>query len=307
VETQQVQTFDSITEFPDPHAGRRYNRLVGLDRIKERLGKEARILLNPILLNEWSKKHHGKELALVSKFVERSPLFIFAGDVGTGKTELAETFGDQIAREEHICITLYRLSLGTRGTGAVGDMTRRISSAFTEVTEVAKAFRSDRGKKHRSAVILLIDEADAIAQSRDLGQMHHEDRAGVNALIRGVSSFASGELPAIAVMCTNRVTALDPAVRRRAADIFEFERPDEDQRMDMLRTALKDIGFSDTQLRAMAKQIGPNGHDYGFTYSDIAQRLLPHILVDAFPDRPVTFERAIKIAKEMDATAPFKE
>jgi hypothetical protein len=30
-----------------------------------------------------------------------------------------------------------------------------------------------------------VDEGDALAQSRDLAQMHHEDRAGVNALIRG--------------------------------------------------------------------------------------------------------------------------
>ena len=29
-----------------------------------------------------------------------------------------------------------------------------------------------RGGKHNSGIVLLIDEADALAQSRELGQMH---------------------------------------------------------------------------------------------------------------------------------------
>lgn len=299
--------FEEVIEFPDAQAKRRYERLVGLDEVKQRLNKEARILLNPGLLEAWSKRHHGGSISLTDKFRERSPLFIFGGDVGTGKTELAETFGDKIAREENIDVTLYRLSLGARGTGAVGEMTRLISSAFNEVTELARKFSSGNAKS-RAAVILLIDEADAIAQSRELGQMHHEDRAGVNALIRGVSNFATGHLPAIAVMCTNRLRAIDPAVLRRAADIFKFERPDEEQRKAMLKTALVDAGFSSEQISALAKATGPNGNgSYGYTYSDIAQRLLPQILLDAFPDAPITFERAMELAKQLKPTVPFKE
>jgi AAA+ superfamily predicted ATPase len=68
----------------------------------------------------------------------------------------------------------------------------------------------------RGAVILLVDEADALAQSREAAQMRHEDRAGVNAFIRGVDRIGNG-LPAAVIMCTNRLSALDPAVRRRAA------------------------------------------------------------------------------------------
>jgi AAA+ superfamily predicted ATPase len=160
-------------------------------------------------------------------FRDRPPLFVFAGDVGTGKTMLAETFGDAVAREAEIGVTLYALSLNARGTGAVGEMTSLLSAAFTEVKQAAKK-GAGRGK-HNSGIILLIDEADALAQSRELGQMHHEDRAGVNALIRGVDDLATGNLPAIVVMCTNRLDALDPAVRRRAAVTFTFNRPNEAQ------------------------------------------------------------------------------
>lgn len=75
--------FENIIEFPDPSAKHRYDRLVGLDDVKVRLGKEARILLNPALLENWSSKQHGAQIALVNKFRERSPMFIFHGDVGT--------------------------------------------------------------------------------------------------------------------------------------------------------------------------------------------------------------------------------
>ena len=156
--------------------------------------------------------------------MSRPPLFVFAGDVGTGKTALAETFGDAVARGNDLPITLYRLSLNTRGSGAVGQMTRLISAAFTSVGEAARRLTVD-SKRSRGGVVLLIDEADAIVQSRALDQMHHEDRAGVNAVIRGIDAFAVESLPVIVVMCTNRPEALDPAVLRRAARVFEFARP----------------------------------------------------------------------------------
>ena len=67
--------------------------------------------------------------------------------------------------------------------------------------------------------------------------MHHEDRAGVNAFIRGIDRIGNGRLPAAAIMCTNRLNALDPAVKRRAADILIFERPDDAQRYAVLAEA----------------------------------------------------------------------
>jgi hypothetical protein len=47
----------------------------------------------------------------------------FAGDVGTGKTALAERFGDAVAQDIDLRVTLFFLSLNARGTGVVGDMT----------------------------------------------------------------------------------------------------------------------------------------------------------------------------------------
>src|SRR6266478_4159050 len=114
--------FDEVIELPDPDMERQFRDLVGLDEVKRLLLKEGRLLLNPRLLAEWSEKHHGRRLPAVGAFERRPPLILFSGDVGTGKTTLADSFGDPIARSERIKITVYRLGLMTRGRGAVGEM-----------------------------------------------------------------------------------------------------------------------------------------------------------------------------------------
>jgi AAA+ superfamily predicted ATPase len=298
--------FDDVLELPDPSAARRYAALVGLDEVKDRLAKEARLVLHPSRLTEWSKRHHGSELPILTHFQSRPPLFVFAGDVGTGKTTLAETFGNPIAREEGIAVKLYRLSLNARGSGTVGEMTQLLAAAFREVHSAAKKASSAKGKA-ASGLILLIDEADALAQSRELGQMHHEDRAGVNALIRGIDALANDQLPVLIVMCTNRLGALDPAVRRRAAAIFDFDRPTDEQRATVLNEGLKGTGLTAKQISEITSLTGRGDQEYGFTYSDLTQRLLPAIVLDAFPDGPIKFERVRALTAQMKPTPPFNE
>lgn len=243
------EIFDEIDVFPDPGAKQRYEQIVGLESVQQRLIKEGSLLIDPSLLDSWSMRHYKKAIPLIEIFRRKPPLFIFAGDVGTGKTTLAETFGDELARQHGIAGMLYRLSLKSRGNGLVGDMTKTITSAFEEVRNEAK--RNVKGKKPSTLYILLIDEADALAQSREEAQMHHEDKSGVNALIRGIDSIAHEKIPVLIVMCTNRLSAIDPAVKRRAADIFLFERPNEEQRAHILGNALKDTGIDEQHLKSL--------------------------------------------------------
>jgi AAA+ superfamily predicted ATPase len=159
----------------------------------------------------------------------------------------------------------------------------------------------------RVAVIMLVDEADALAQSRESSQMNHEDKAGVNAFIRGVDRLGNGKLPAAVIMCTNRVDALDPAIKRRAADVLTFERPSEEQRLLVLKGPLTELGISENKIIEIVKMTGKiNGKAYGFTFSDLTQRLLPAIVLDAYPDKKVTEDRAIEIVVELIPTPPFK-
>ena len=83
--------FDAVIEFPDNSSRVRYDSLVGLDEIKRRLVNEAHILLEPESLERWSASFHGGPLPASDALTGRPPMFLFAGDVGTGKTALAET------------------------------------------------------------------------------------------------------------------------------------------------------------------------------------------------------------------------
>ena len=234
-------------------------------------------------------------------------MFLFAGDVGTGKTALAEFFGDQIARSIDLPIFLYRLSLASRGGGAVGEMTQLLGAAFDEVRRVAGGPRRRDGS-YASAVILVIDEADALAQSREASQMHHEDRAGVDALIRGINSLVEQKLPILVVLATNRLGAIDPAVRRRAAATFVFDRPDEAQRLAALTALLEGLSPSTIELAALVKSTGASAkRAYGYTFSDLYQRLIPAAVLAAYPDDPLTMDLVLATTASVEPTPPFSQ
>lgn len=301
------ELFERCLDYPDSDARERLARLIGLDNHKVRLSKMLGLLVNPNGLKAWAEKNHPGADSVVTSVLRRPPLVVLAGDVGSGKTELAETIGDAVARQEDIDITLFPLSLSSRGQGRVGAMTRLLSAAFDYTIEQARKLQT-RDERARGAVILLVDEADALAQSREAAQMHHEDRAGVNAFIRGVDRIANGHLPAAVIMCTNRLSALDPAVQRRAAYILRFERPDDEQRCEVLAPLLKELEFTDKQVKDMVASTGVRkGQAYGFTFSDLTQRLIPEIVLDAYPKHSVNAPRALEIARQMIPTPPFQE
>lgn len=292
---------------PDFSLQERLARLVGLDDQKSRLTKLLAVLVNPSGLQRWIEKHHPAAKSTLSTVLRRPPLVVLEGDVGSGKTELAETIGDAVARQEDIELTVFPMSLSTRGQGRVGEMTQLISAGFDYAATEAEKMKGNNGHA-RGGIILLVDEADALAQSREAAQMHHEDRAGVNAFIRGIDRIANHALPAAIVMCTNRVNALDPAIKRRAADILHFDRPTDLQRRAVLTAALKDFGFTPTHIDALVSATGKsNDRAHGFTFSDLTQRLIPALVLDAYPGTSVQPARALDIARRMRPTPPFQE
>ena len=293
--------------FPDPDAKDRLAELVGLDEHQSLLAKFLGIAINPNSLIQWSETHHPGAADSLSTLLRRPPLAVLAGDVGTGKTVLAETIGDTVARAENVPVTLFPMSLSTRGQGLVGEMTHLITEAFNYVYEDAKKYKRAGGKP-AAASILLVDEADALAQSREAAQMHHEDRAGVNAFIRGVDRFSEPHLPAAVIMCTNRLSALDPAIRRRAGELLSFRRPNHSERREVLAPTLSALGLGDTQIQAIVDATGRiNGRAVGCTYSDLTQRLLPSIVMRAFPSEAVDPAAAIRTAESLQPTPPFED
>jgi AAA+ superfamily predicted ATPase len=294
--------FHPVIELPEPVRADRYRRLVGLDATKDRLRREARLLVDPDRLQQWADEHHEPDLPALDLVADRAPLFVFAGDVGVGKTALAESFGCDLADELDLPVYLYRLKLTARGSGLVGEMTTLIGDAFAHLLAAGTKSRDPRPN---AVHVLVVDEADALAQSRAAGQMHHEDRAGVDALLAGVDSLAGAKVPVLVVMCTNREQALDPAVSRRAAATFAFDRPDDHQRRVVLDHSLRGTGIPPSALDELVALTGPTGSGPGYTYSDLTQRLIPSAILTVFPDKPLTADVVLATVRELRPTPAF--
>lgn len=298
--------FTGAEQFPNSTAEKRLAGLVGHDERIAELVTNAITLLDQRGIEEWSKKTHGRVLPAVTALLDRAPIFVFAGDVGVGKTEVAEVLGQAIATHTNLGVTLYPLSLTTRGRGAVGEMTTLLTSAFELLRKDFGGVRDAAGTA-ASMGILLIDEADAIAQSRELNDMHHEDRVGVNALLRGVDSLRGDRLPILTILCTNRVDSLDPAVLRRAAAIYMFKRPSEEQRFALLTRLLEGTDITDEEMKTIVVATGETEQrPYGYTYSDLRQRLVPELASIAYRrNQPINFTLVEEVLAHTPATRPF--
>lgn len=76
----------------------------------------------------------------------------------------------------------------------------------------------------------------------------------------------------------------------------------------MIEAPLTEAGLSPAEIDQLVRMTGESkDRAYGFTFSDLTQRLLPTLVLDAYPDRPVTFQRALEIVSTMKATPPFRD
>jgi AAA+ superfamily predicted ATPase len=294
--------FEAERTYPDDAARAWYDRLVGLDDHKSRLLIELEMLLHPDLIVSWSKKHHRKVLRLCELQQNRVPLVLLEGDVGTGKTALAETIGDPLSRLTGKKTHLLKINTQIRGTGQVGEMTDLIVQAFVHAEVRARSLTPE-------PVLLLIDEADALASSRDMHQMHHEDKAGLNTLLQRLDNLRLAKVPLAAIFITNRPEALDSAISRRAALKLKFERPTPEVRELILRESLPEIEISNPDMKTLLKltsESEPQNGGISFTSSDITDRLLPAALRVAFSDkRALTVADIVAAAKQTSATPRF--
>ena len=176
---------------------------------------------------------------------------------------------------------LFKLSNRVRGSGKVGEMGTLITEAFQKVAQAA-------GKGRRA--ILVIDEGDSLATTRSEDHSHHEDKVGVNTLIQCIDDLRRYGGRVVVFLCTNRVSVLDAALRRRAAIIEEFRRPNDDERRALFAMDLSGLSLGETQIGHLVQFTAARDGEPGWTYSDIRTRPYPTALAMAFPDRPLTFD-----------------
>ena len=112
----------------------------------------------------------------------------------------------------------------------------------------------------------------------------------------------------IAVSTTRRPYDSTPFRSHARSEILTFARPDGIRRREAMAPALGQLGFSSGQIEAMVVETGPReDRSHGFTYSDLTQRLLPAIVLDAYPERAVNPDSALEIARNMMPTVPFQD
>ena len=298
-ELQNFFEFEQV--YPNEHALDWYERLKGLDEHKNRLLLELEMILFPQLVEAWSRRRHHKILEICRLQRNRIPLVILEGDVGCGKTALAETIGDALARRagKEARVHLLKINTQIRGTGQVGEMSDLIAQAFAAVEARAAALRGE-------PILLLIDEADALASRRDEGQMHHEDKAGLNTILQRLDNLRLLQLPVAVVFITNRPEALDPAVQRRAALSLKFERPDDNARAEIIVSSVPELNLSRAEINELIKLTGnkhPKNNGLQFTASDITDRLLAGAFRQAYgEDRAFTAADLIEQAKIIAST-----
>lgn len=287
-------SFSLELPLPDEGIAAMAQRLIGFESRYDRLRRDLRLLGDPVAVRAWSQRHYGRKVPACDAVSDRYPLVIFAGDVGTGKTVTAEATADRLARETGKDAMLFKLSTQVRGSGKVGEMSTLLNQAFDAVAMEAGKARS---------TYLIIDEADSLTAARATAHSHHEDKVAVNTIIQKVDDLRRLGGRVLVFLCTNRATALDPAVVRRSARTETFTRPTDAEREELFRMDLDGIGTTETTIHTLVRLTGPSKKPPrpGFTYSDIRSRLLPVALSYAFPDdRPLHDDDLLRAAREVE-------
>lgn len=276
-------TFDIQLELPSNDLENIAGTLIGFDRHYNALKNHLMLTLMTDSVDNWSKKYHKRIITLCEVVRHRHPLFIFSGDVGTGKTVTAECAANRLTKDTGKEGFLLKLSTRVRGRGLHGEMSQLIQDAFENLITQA-------GKKRLS--FLLIDEADSIASLRSTEQMHQEEKAAVNTLIQKIDEIRQIGGRAVVFLCTNRKNALDQAIVRRAALHIEFSRPDKEECLQLLTHDLEGINIKPEELTELASLTSAGGihGDNGYTFSDFRLKFLPEALSRSFPDRALTFD-----------------
>ena len=276
-------TFDIQQELPSSNLDSISKTLIDFEEKYQTLKNHLMLMLMPDAVNKWSKTHYKQVIPLCKIIQHRYPLFLFSGDVGTGKTITAECIADRLTRDMQKEGFFLKLSTRVRGKGLHGEMSQLIQRAFEELKVQA-------GKKRLA--FLLIDEADAVASLRATEQMHQEEKAAVNTLIQKIDEIRQIGGRAVIFLCTNRVGVIDQAIVRRTALHIEFCRPNKDQCLKLLKHDLQGLELQADNLKELASMTSQGGHygDNGYTFSDFRLRFFPEALARSFPDKTLTFD-----------------
>jgi len=252
----------SESSHPNPHAAKSFEDLIAIVQQKEELLNSLHLLFDKSNIEKWHKKHHHSKLSFLAKITDGLPLIILAGDVGCGKTALANSVSTPLGKKLDKRVICFETPSNIRGAGRVGEISNRITEAFSHVK--GKIGKTDFG-------ILIIDEADDLATSREQNQAHHEDRAGLNVLIKQIDLITRDEVNLAVILITNRIKVLDPAIIRRATQIITFERPDKAARKIVFQSIFSGVDLKEKELSKLVE--ATEMKELLYSFSDLIQKV----------------------------------
>ena len=247
---------------PNQTAEAAYKDLIAIDKQKNTLLNTLELFFNNEKVEQWQKKHHPEGLDFFQNLVGGTPLIILSGDVGCGKTALAHSIGTPLAKQIDKRVVVFETPSNIRGAGRVGEISNRITDAFEQVKSKIKSGQMG---------ILIIDEADDLATDRDQNQAHHEDRAGLNVLIKQIDLIGRENISLAVILITNRLKVLDPAVIRRATQIIEFIRPDKNARRLVFQRIFSGSKLSEKDYSDLVE--ASTHPDTPYSFSDLIQKV----------------------------------
>lgn len=284
------------TKHPNVIAEASYDNLIAITEQKAVLLSTLHFLLDETKIEKWHKKHHHTKLLFLRSIVSGTPLIILAGDVGCGKTALANSVATPLAKLLDKRVFCFETPSDIRGVGRVGEISNRITEAFTLAKTKLKG--TEPG-------ILIIDEADDLATDREQNQAHHEDRAGLNVLIKQIDSIDKEHANLAVILITNRLKALDPAVIRRATVVINFDRPSSEGRKEVFNHLFTGAGLSAKDIDELVKASERNGVPYSF--SDLIQKVGKQALFKAIEaDRAFDKHTYLEVLKTVDPSPQIK-
>jgi AAA+ superfamily predicted ATPase len=163
---------------------------------------------------------------------------LFAGPSGTGKTMAAEVLAEELGLE------LYRIDLSQVVSKYIGETEKNLHRVFEAADE--------------TSAILLFDEADALFGKRSDVKDSHDRYANIEVsyLLQRMEAYHG-----LAILTTNRKTALDQAFLRRIRFVVEFPFPEVAQRAEIWRRIFPRMTpTADLQIDRLARLSAAGGH-----------------------------------------------
>lgn len=185
-----------------------------------------RDLLNPhMILNEAIEsrfirieKEFAAQERLASFGLKPKKKILIYGPPGCGKTMGAERLAWNLG------LPLHKVRLDALVSSYLGDSMSNLRAIFDHAAQMPR--------------LLLLDECDFVAKSRELGQDVGEINRMVNTLLQLLEEYHA---PGLLVATTNLDKSLDGAIFRRFDDVFEIPHPDEEQIVKLLKQRLSSM------------------------------------------------------------------